>query len=99
MSKQSNTFQDDYEAQQYVLKLHNFRCVGVDRACYKYTTTVHEILPRSRGKISYDVHNRVPLCAECHERVHMLGVSESMITKLRERRRLVLEGLGKYDAI
>lgn len=89
-----NTSDDEVRIQ--VLKLHNYRCVGVDKPCFKYTKIVHEILPRSRGKVAYDIENRVPLCAECHEIVHARGVSEEMITTLRERRKIALR--GEYDA-
>jgi len=98
MTEQSSNFKNDLEVQQHVLRLFGYRCIGIDKTCGRYTTTVHEILPRSRGKIAYEPNNRIPLCLSCHETVHRLGVSDEMILKLQNRRAEYLLSIGKSDA-
>jgi 5-methylcytosine-specific restriction endonuclease McrA len=91
-------WREDEEVRQNVLHLFGHRCTGIESTCGKYTTTVHEILPRSRGKIAYELQNRIPLCLECHSRVHEMGVSDEVILKLQERRKAFLITIGRPDA-
>lgn len=99
MTEHSSNFNDDLEVQKYVLRLFKYRCVGIEKTCGKYTTTVHEILPRSRGKIAYEPANRIPLCADCHREVHDSGTGDDMIQKLQNRRAEFLCSIGRIDVV
>lgn len=92
-------WREDEQVRQDVLNLFGHRCIGIETTCGKYTTTVHEILPRSRGKIAYEMQNRIPLCLEHHERVHGMGVTDEVIEQLQERRKEFLTTIGRPDAI
>jgi hypothetical protein len=67
-----------------VLRLFNYRCIR----CQAYTETVHEMIPRSSGKIAYAVDNRVPLCLDCHTWAHQISAKESapILRELRKER-------------
>lgn len=90
-------WRDDEEVRQNVLHFFGHRCIGIEKTCGKYTTTVHEILPRSRGKIAYEFQNRIPLCLSCHQKVHEMGISDSLIITLQERRKQFLISIGRPD--
>jgi 5-methylcytosine-specific restriction endonuclease McrA len=56
--------------------------------CWKPAATLHEIVPRSLYPLWHeDVLNSVPLCAECHERVHRnrAGFELELIEKRDQR--------------
>ena len=59
------------------------RCVH----CPRVAVTVHEIIPKSSGKIAMNIENRVPLCAEHHDWAHREGtkVSIPILQKVREK--------------
>jgi len=59
------------------------RCV----VCGKRTRIVHEIIPRSNGKISLQLSNMVTLCSDHHNWAHNVGskVSAPILKEARER--------------
>ena len=68
---------------QKVAQTFNYRCI-ID---FKRFSTIHHILPKSLG--GEDVReNLVPLCIECHRRVHNTGAINwvGFLTDLRARR-------------
>jgi 5-methylcytosine-specific restriction endonuclease McrA len=56
--------------------------------CRRPTGTIHEILPRSVNRNWMEESNRVPLCTECHEKVHNTGAVKNapMLRDLRDQR-------------
>lgn len=68
--------------------------------CYKYTTTINEIDPRSSGDDAMEWKNRVTLCHYHHIEVyHAKGVSDEAKRRLRERRAEYLEVIGRSEYI
>jgi 5-methylcytosine-specific restriction endonuclease McrA len=67
----------------------NNRCV-IDFKPYNH---MHHILPKSLGGKDID-ENKVPLCAECHDKVHSSGNTLYWIRFLRKLRDRRLEELG-----
>ena len=59
--------------------------------CGRFTDVIHEIIPRSSGKIAMNIENRVPLCAEHHDWAHN-GTKISIPILQRERE----EVLARY---
>jgi len=66
-----------------IMEMFRRRCVHCPRAA----VTVHEIIPKSSGKIAMNIENRVPLCAEHHDWAHREGtkVSIPVLQKVREK--------------
>jgi 5-methylcytosine-specific restriction endonuclease McrA len=62
-------------------ELFHERCV----VCGRYSRIVHEIIPRSSGKVAINLDNMVVLCAEHHDRVHKYGGLPDMLKIHRER--------------
>jgi 5-methylcytosine-specific restriction endonuclease McrA len=56
-----------------LLEQFNHRCVK----CQRPYDTIHECVPRSHGKDSMLITNRVPICAECHDWAHRVGTKIS----------------------
>ena len=73
-----------------IMVLFHGRCVR----CNQRAVTVHEILPRSCGKIAFRDDNRVTLCHDCHTYIHQHGAVNFVAELLRLRR----EFLEKYVA-
>ena len=76
-----------------VLKRHNYRCI----VCYRPTSVLHEIEPRSQRPDDWEEEeNRVPLCSIHHDLVHHDG---AIIWKDRliELRRVSLERFSKQQ--
>jgi 5-methylcytosine-specific restriction endonuclease McrA len=71
-----------YEVQEFVMKLFDYRCPG----CGGKADTVHEIIPRSRGKRAWEFSNRVAICHPCHTEFHRLGASQDNVAKWQELR-------------
>jgi len=72
-----------------LLDQFNHRCVKCQRLC----DTIHECVPRSHGKDSMLIANRVPICASCHDWAHRVGtkVSAPILLNFRAMR------LSRYD--
>jgi hypothetical protein len=77
------------EQNNEIMRLFHGRCIR----CNKRAVTVHEILPRSCGKIAEKFENRVPLCHACHEEIHQHGAI-NFVTELLRLRREFLEKYG-----
>lgn len=45
---------------------HNKRCA----VCGKPAEHIHHIIPRANTLLRWDVLNLLPVCAECHQRIH-----------------------------
>jgi 5-methylcytosine-specific restriction endonuclease McrA len=56
-------------------------------------TQVHEIEPRSSGKNKLVLENQVPLCDNCHNRVHTFGANYFAV-ELHNLRQARLESYG-----
>lgn len=70
-----------------ILWLFDGRCV----MCTRPTRTVHEIVPRSHGKMSMIIKNRVPLCNECHhEWAHGKGTRNSIPILEQKRKEFLI---------
>lgn len=67
---------------QELLEYFHHKCVR----CSAPAVTIHEIIPRSMGKVSQDRKNKVALCANCHFIVHEFGTGyyREELTRLRE---------------
>lgn len=72
-----------------LLKKFKHRCVR----CQKRFDTIHECVPRSHGKDSMLITNRVPICIKCHAWAHRVGTKVSAPILLRLR----AERLIRYD--
>lgn len=85
MTYQKSSLPGTYNEEEYnLLKLFKFRCVR----CQREFDTIHECVPRSQGKESMQIDNRVPICAECHTWAHSSGtkVSAPILLDMREKR-------------
>lgn len=65
--------------------------------CTKPANTIHEIIPRARGKLAMEKKNRAPVCVECHDDIHRQGVSLYMVARLQEQRKDYLISIGRED--
>jgi 5-methylcytosine-specific restriction endonuclease McrA len=77
--------QDDDEE---LYELFHGRCVR----CNVRAVTIHEIIPRSHGKGTMELDNRIPICASCHAWAHDIGTKTS-IPVLKQYR---IEALERY---
>ncbi len=87
-NKNPLTTNDDNEA---IGNLYSNRCIH----CGSSTFTIHEIEPRSTGKQSMRLSNRIPLCPEFHDFIHtqtspkklrhQLQIWQSQVLKLIHR--------------
>lgn len=70
--------------EQNLLEQFKYRCVK----CQRNFDTIHECKPRSQGKESMQIDNRVPICAECHDWAHRVGTLKSapILSEFRELR-------------
>ena len=77
-----NSYPPDPDREK-ILEMFHSRCV----MCGRFTDVIHEIIPRSSGKIAMNIENRVPLCAEHHDWAHREGtkVSIPILQKVRKR--------------
>jgi predicted restriction endonuclease len=64
-----------------ILKLFGNRCA----VCGRPSTTIHEIIPLSHGKVAMSIDNRIVLCNFHHDWAHRVGTDNS-ITILQEVR-------------
>jgi len=69
---------------QEIIELFKSRCVR----CQRPASTVHECEPRSQGKDSMKLKNRVPICTDCHGWAHRVGtlVSAPILLNYRSLR-------------
>lgn len=74
-----------------LLEKFKHRCVK----CQRNFDTIHECKPRSQGKESMELSNRVPICKICHDWAHRVGtkVSAPILLDYREQR---LNQYGNY---
>jgi len=70
------------EVQDFIMRVFNHRCPQ----CLGKADTVHEIIPRSRGKRAWEFSNRVAICHTCHTEFHRIGASQENIDKWVELR-------------
>ena len=59
------------ELKQQCRELFHERCI----VCGRSSRIVHEIIPRSSGKIAINLDNMVVLCSVCHDQVHSGKIS------------------------
>lgn len=80
------------DKEQYLINLFKGRCVK----CQRDFSAIHECVPRSQGKSSMELDNRVPLCNNCHDWAHRVGtkVSAPILLELRIKR---LKQYGNYE--
>lgn len=86
---------DEKEIKQLVLKIFEYRCA----ICSRPAGTVHEIIPRARGKKSFIFRNRIAICNEHHDEEHRLGASPERIKYLQRIRSVRLMILGKEQYV
>ena len=79
-----------------LVKLFKGRCPNT-KCGHAIATTVHELVPRARGKRSGRLTNRTMICRECHDSFHKNGASTSQIEKWRNIIREYLEGIGTSE--
>ncbi len=74
---------DLYDLQQECRKFYHERCI----VCGRHSLIVHEIIPRSHGKIAINIDNMVVLCNICHDHAHSVGskVSQETLNIYKER--------------
>jgi 5-methylcytosine-specific restriction endonuclease McrA len=68
------------ELKEQCRELFHERCV----VCGRYSRIVHEIIPRSHGKVAINLDNMVVLCSEHHNRVHHHGGLAGVLKLYRE---------------
>ena len=57
------------QLKQQCREFYNERCI----VCGRHSRIVHEIIPRSSGKIAVNIDNMVVLCNLCHDYAHSVG--------------------------
>ncbi len=67
---------DLYDLQQECRKFYHERCF----VCGRHSLIVHEIIPRSHGKVAINIDNMVVLCNLHHEWAHSVGSKGSQKT-------------------
>lgn len=77
---------DDLE----IYRLFHGRCVH----CGEKAGAIHEIEPRSVCFDAMDRDNRVPLCRNCHDWAHLVGVRKSIPILQSDRQ----EALARYGS-
>ena len=97
ISKNVVQVKDFGNVEGFIAWLFNYRCVGLDDACYKQARDISHIIPKSRGKIARRWENLVLHCVDCHSEYHRRGASDENIQKLKERRIEHLETLGRSE--
>lgn len=95
---------DEKEIKQLVLKIFNYQCPVCSMPGSLYLDkgtagTVHEIIPRSRGKKSLTFRNRIPLCNNHHDLEHHFGASPERIKALQRCRSVYLIMIGKSEYV
>ena len=67
---------------QQCREFYNERCI----VCGRHSRIVHEIIPRSSGKIAVNIDNMVVLCNLCHDYAHSVGsqVAEKVLKLYRQ---------------
>ena len=70
------------QLKQQCRELYNERCI----VCGRHSRIVHEIIPRSSGKVAITLDNMVVLCNLCHDYAHSVGsnVAEEVLVLYRE---------------
>jgi len=86
---------DEKEIKQLVLKIFEYRCAS----CGEPAGTVHEMIPRARGKKSLTFRNRIPLCHKQHDIEHQFGASPERIRNLQIVREEYLIRIGKPEYV
>jgi len=76
---------------QEIYELFSGRCAN----CSRRGTEIHEIRPRSRGRSSMLLYNRVVVCHSCHTEYHRQGASKELVEKWQGIRDNYLTKLGK----
>ena len=88
---------DLYGLQQQCRKFYHERCI----VCGRYSLIVHEIIPRSHGKIAINIDNMVVLCNPCHDYAHSVGseVAQETLKLYKEAaiKRYGYSSAGKKD--
>lgn len=70
-----------------IMVLFHGRCIR----CGHAAVVVHEIMPRSCGRIAQRSDNRVTLCHDCHEYIHEHGAINFVTELLRLRREFLVK--------
>jgi len=68
------------ELKEQCRELFHERCV----VCGRNSRIVHEIIPRSSGKVAINLDNMVVLCSEHHDWVHKYGGLAGAMSSFRE---------------
>ncbi|MFA9409405.1 MAG: HNH endonuclease [Candidatus Dadabacteria bacterium] len=76
------------ELKQQCRELFHERCI----VCGRHSRIVHEVIPRSSGKIAINLDNMVVLCNICHDHAHSVGSEISEETLLIYRNK----GIARY---
>lgn len=80
----------------FIKWLFRYRCVGVDEPCHKRANDISHI---RTGHDDSDWREIVLHCTQCHREYHDRGVSNDAIQKLKERRTMYLEIIGREEYI
>lgn len=78
---------------EFLYKVFHGRCPK----CKQWAVTIHELIPRSRGKRSMEITNRTPICARCHEEFHHYGASSVQIDTWHGIIKQYLESIGTWE--
>ena len=69
--------------------------------CGRHSLIVHEIIPRSHGKVAINIDNMVVLCNLCHDYAHSVGskVAQEVLQLYKEEaiKRYGYNSEGKKD--
>jgi len=71
------------DLKQQCRDLYHEKCV----ICSRSSRIVHEIIPRSSGKIAINLENMVVLCGMCHDWAHSVGskIAEKTLKIYKQR--------------
>jgi len=86
---------DEVSIKRLVLRIFEFRCA----ICRHPAGTVHEIVPRARGKKSLTFSNRMAICNDCHTEEHRVGASPKRVVELHTIRTEYLIAIGKKSYV
>jgi len=82
------------QLKQQCREFYNERCI----VCGRHSRIVHEIIPRSSGKIAVNIDNMVILCGLCHDYAHSVGsqVAEEVLELYRQHA-IKRKGVVRYE--
>lgn len=82
-----------YPSPRQVMEIFNGRCPR----CRRVAIEVHELEPRSRGRKSMAMQNRVAVDRICHDEFHRIGATQANISAWEEYIQSYLTNTGRWE--